>query len=102
MQVLDGVGASFHTVSGLAAGRLWYSGKINYYDSSQLSGFDFTSGAFCLIAERNGLVPTFGRRYAGQLVDYAGSTTHTAPLYLIEHSILNVICDPVSGLIVIQ
>ncbi len=116
--VLDGVGVSLPSGAGFPR---YYSGRVQQFDPFQKSGFQFiprdvspsqpTSGANCWLIDRNYYALTSGRRYAGQLAGYIGMVAPfrvsgighaNAPVYLVDHGILNVVCDPVSGLVVFQ
>jgi hypothetical protein len=102
VKVCDGVG---FTLSGIT----YYSGRVQRFDSVQTSGNQFLSGELCWVLDVMYNPLSSGRNYVGKMSDYFGFTKSapgknvpTAPLYLVQHGVMNVICDVTSGLVVFQ
>jgi hypothetical protein len=100
--VLDGVGTA------LDGGSRYYSGQVLAYAGAFHSGSQYEAGPLCWVQDRMYYNLTSGRRYEGQFAAYNGLTTRSAPVlpaapvYLVQHGVLNVVCDPTSGLVVFQ
>jgi hypothetical protein len=67
-----------------------YWGMVNPYDITKNSGYDFVSGEFALLVERNRQVLISGKRYDGQLVGYSKSFIASGllayPTYAVSES----------------
>jgi hypothetical protein len=77
VRVLDGAGLA--NTQGV-----FYSGRVNTYDSKGISGSLFVSQEYVWIVERNGSSVSSGTIYDGQLVGY--SQYPSAPVYAINGS----------------
>lgn len=67
-----------------------YWGMVNPYDITKNSGYDFVSGEFALLIERNRKILTSGKRYDGQFIGYSKSIPKSGllayPTYAVSES----------------